>query len=189
VDSPNQSDGGLPGNRDDAWEIEDGASDIELIDCVVRNAGGKSFGLRNHPPSGRHTRDITFVRFRSTKAGPGYAMSLSHDNSVSSIKLVDCQSDASLSFRGAIRDVEITGGRFTGPVSLSTAGAGSPRAPRNVTITGAEIAELSVNLRPSNDGRVAYQPALTLKQMKILERFVVLGDRKHLSAVECQLPP
>jgi len=88
TDSPNQPDGGLPGSRDDAWEIEDGATDVELIDCVVENAGGKSFGLRNHPPSDRHTRNITFARFRSTKAGTGYAMSLSHDNSVSGIKSV-----------------------------------------------------------------------------------------------------
>jgi hypothetical protein len=188
VDSPNQSNGGLPGSRDDAWEIEDGAVDIELIDCVVENAGGKSFGIRNHPPSGRHTRNITFVRFRSTNAGPGYAMSLSQDNSVDGIRLVDCQSDAGLSFRGPIRDVEITGGKFIGPVSFSAADPGAPRPPRNVTISGAEFAELSVNLQPGNDGQSGYQPTLVMTQTKVFKRFVVVGDKQHLSVKNCQLP-
>jgi hypothetical protein len=188
VDSPNQSDGGLPGSRDDAWEIEDGAADIELIDCVVENAGGKSFGIRNHPPSGRHTRNITFVRFRSTNAGPGYAMSLSQDNSVDGIKLVDCQSDAGLSFRGPICDVEITGGKFTGPVSFSAASVGPPGPPRNVAISGAEFAELAVNLQRGNDGQNDYQPTLAMTQTKVFKRFVVVGDKQHLSVKNCQLP-
>lgn len=188
VDSPNESAGGLPGSRDDAWEIEDGATDIELLDCVVANAAGKSFGVRNHAPAGRHTRNVVFVRFRSTQAGPGYAMSLSHENSVSGLKLVDCQSDAGLSLRGPICDLEISGGKFTGPVTLDTAGSGPNRPPRNTTITGAEMTQLTVNLKPGHDGREAYQPTLDLRQTKVLERFLVLGDRHRLGVVDCQLP-
>ncbi len=188
VDSPNESAGGLPGNRDDAWEIEDGATDIELLDCLAANAGGKCFGVRNHAPPGRHTRNVSLLRFRSTNAGPGYVSSLSHENSVSRIKLVDCQMDAGLSLRGPLRDLEISGGKFSGLVSLNAAGAGLSGPPRNGTIAGAEIAELSVNLKPGHDGRERYQPTLALRQTRILERLAVQGDAKHLSVVDCQLP-
>ena len=52
---------------------------------------------------------------------PGYALSPSHDNSLSGLPFVDCESDAGLAFRGGIGDVETTGGKFTGPISFNTA--------------------------------------------------------------------
>jgi len=38
-------------------------------------------------------------------------------------------------------------------------------------------------------GKEAYQPTLVLRQTKILERFLLQGDRNHLSVADCQLPP
>lgn len=186
VDSPDESAGGLPGRRDDAWEIEDGATDIELVDCVVRNAGGKAFGVRNHPPTGRHTRNVQFIRFQATDAGPGWIASRTHDNSVAGIQLTDCQMDAGLKLQSPIRDLRIRGGRFAGPITSGIDGGVGPL--RNAEVVGAEIESLHVNLKPSHDGAEAYQPTFTLRQVKLAKRPIVEGAAEHLRLEDCQLP-
>ena len=197
ADSPNQRDGGLPGRRDDAWEIEDGCTDVELIDCVAENAGGTGFGVRSH----RHSkpvemRNIRFARCRATKMrGRGWmARGTSHLVTTRGVRLLDCRSDSPCAFYGGVRDVEIVGGEFTAPILIgmsadSDKARRAPDAPaRNVVITRARLAALKANLQPGNDGHQPYQPTLTLQNTTVLDTLDVFGSRQHLKATDCRLP-
>jgi len=48
ADSLHGRNGGLPGNRVKGWEIEEGAHNIKVIDCVVRNTDAHGFFIRPH---------------------------------------------------------------------------------------------------------------------------------------------
>ena len=221
ANAPSEADGGMPGRRDDAWEIEDGCHDIELIDCVAENAGGQGFGVRNHGKKRGHRpcylQNITFTRCRATNmghrgwwvhGGGRYDEELGMTPPavlVKGIKLIDCQSDSVNTFCNGARDVEITGGRFTGPVLIGMGedtdkGRKTPAQAFGLSISGAVFDVLKVNLTPGKIGNQAVlpgvadlkgvdeQPTLKMDNVRVTKMFELFGDQKHLTATDCSLP-
>jgi len=197
ANSPDEDQGGLPGRRDDAWEIEDGCTDVELVDCVAENAGGTAFGVRSH----RYTkpvemRRIAFTRCRATKMRRfGWCVrGTSAIVTTHGVKLIDCSSDSTCAFYNGVGDIEIAGGTFTAPLLIgmyrdSEKATQPPAAPaRDVAISRAKLDVLKANLKPGNDGAQGYQPTLTLRRTTVANTLKVFGDRKHLDATDCQLP-
>ena len=173
ADSRDEADGGPPGKRDNAWEIEDGCHDVEFIDCVAENASGRAFGLRNHGKKRDHrpcdTHSFVFTRCRVTNMGSRGWWALGggrYDDSmgktdpqvtIRNVKLIDCQSDTTCSFLRGARDIQIIGGKFTAPVLFgmdadTEPGRRPPAQAYGISVSGGGFDVLKANLTP---GKVA----------------------------------
>ena len=189
---------------DSAWEIEDGCSDVVLIDCVAENVNNSAFHIRSHArQKANDTRRIVFVRCRATgfePAGTGrgwHVRGWDHDITAGGVTLIDCQTDGVCVFANGVRDVTIINGQFTGKVLVGIYHVDvtrkidpkkTPHQARDVTIQGARIDTLRANLSPAIGTRERYQPTLSLVRTKISKRFEVQGDRTNLLLSECQMP-
>jgi len=123
-DSPDEGQGGLPGNRNNAWEIEDGTHDVELIDCVVRNAGGNGFGVRNHGwDRPVVTSDTRLIRCRAENvARLGFHVrGQRYPNTLDGVLIRDCTSDSVSVFEKDVRGLRIENSRFTATVTIGPA--------------------------------------------------------------------
>jgi hypothetical protein len=194
VKSPNENDGGLSGRRHNAWEIEDGCRDVELIDCAVEDAGGTGFGLRNHAWS--HpvtTQRITFTRCKTKNVRSGWSVrGTDHQVIVTGVKLNECQSDAvSSTIVQGVDDVLITDSTFSGLLLLgmrSTQAAElqiAYRPARNVTIKNTTIGRFKANLNSANNGKADYQPIVRLINVKAAAA-QVFGNLESLKIKDCQ---
>ena len=126
--APNERDGGLPGSRDEAWEIEDGAQDVFVVNCSVENAGGKGFGVRNHDGYKTEiTENINFINCSVRGVtGVGWRInSLTETNVTRRIRVLDCYSDAPVSLSGTVADAIISG-RFDGGITIGSPGKTGP---------------------------------------------------------------
>ena len=178
--SRNGDRGGMAGNRNNAWEIEDGCTDVELVDCVADNADGTGFGVRNHPGGRKDTRNIRFLRCKATRIPRGWVVhGVDAENTVSGIRLQDCISNSeSAFFQGG--NVEIVGGTFTAPVLAGMARGRKGMALRSFSASGARFQSLTINLP---DGAGARLEGVTVEK-----EFRVYGDRSRLAAKDCRLP-
>ena len=192
--SLNETDGGLAGRRNNAWEIEDGCSDVELVDCVVEDAGGTGFGVRNHGwPHAVATRRISFTRCKTKNVRSGWVVrGTDHQVTVSGVKLTQCQTDATSStFVQAVDEVEITGSTFSGLLLLGMRGTQAAeleitdRPARDVIISNTNIGRFKANLKPGNSGKIDYQPTARLINVKV-ESAQVFGSLKSLKTKGCQ---
>ena len=192
--SPNEDDGGLPGRRHNAWEIEDGCSDVELIDCAVEDAGGTAFGVRNHSwPHPVTTQRISFTRCRTKNVRSGWVVrSTDHQVTVTDLKLNKCHSDAvSSTFVQGADNIEIIDSNFSGLLLLgmrSTQAAEleiATRPARDVTIRNTAIGRFKANLKPGNNGKTNYQPSAQLINVKAASA-QVFGSLKNLKTKDCQ---
>lgn len=122
-DSPDEGHGGLPGNRNNAWEIEDGAYGVEVIDSAVRNAGGNGFAVRNHPTGHPVTTGgVRFVRCRAERVSRlGFHVRGNPSNTIDGVEVVDCITDSVSVFEKDVRGLVISGSRFDGTVTLGPA--------------------------------------------------------------------
>ncbi|MGD8238124.1 MAG: glycosyl hydrolase family 28-related protein [Armatimonadota bacterium] len=144
LDAPNERDGGLPGTRDEAWEIEDGAQYVDVINCSVENAGGKGFGVRNH--DGYETEITERINFINCSVrgvtGVGWRInSLTETNVTRDIRLHECYSDAPVSLSGTVADV-VMSGRFDGGINVGSPGGTGPT--REIRIRGVRTNALSI---------------------------------------------
>lgn len=119
-DAPAEVDGGPPGLRNNAWEIEDGAEDTLLIDCVVRNASGNGFAVRSHswgdPVATSGTR---FVGCRAENvAGLGWHALGNGSATTENVALEDCTSDSVVRLHKDIRGLSVTRCVFDAAVTL-----------------------------------------------------------------------
>ena len=123
-DSPDEGQGGLPGNRNNAWEIEDGTHDVELIDCVVRNAGGNGFAVRNHgwdrPVVTSNTRLIRCRAENVARLG-FHVRGQRYPNSLDGVLVRDCVSDSVSVFEKDVRGLMIERSRFGATVTIGPA--------------------------------------------------------------------
>ena len=197
VDSPNERDGGLPGSRDDAWELEDGCFDVELVDCLVKNAGGTGFGVRNHSsPTRVDTRNIRFLRCRAMglKSRGFYVRGGSDLVTISKVALIDCQSDSLCTFYQGAQDIHIKGGKFSGPVLVGMAAdnkksrdlANAPA--QNVSLEAVQFAVLKLNLQPGTQGKLSYQPVVRGTKVHVTNQLEVFGSTEHLQLRESRVP-
>ena len=192
--SPNETDGGLAGRRNNAWEIEDGCSDVELVDCVVEDTGGTGFGVRNHGwPHAVATQRISFTRCKTKNVRSGWVVrGTDHQVTVSGVKLIKCQTDATSStFVQAVDGVEITGSSFTGLLLLGMRGTQAAeleiaaRPARDVIISNTSIGRFKANLKPGNNGKTDYQTTVQLINVKAASA-QVFGSLKYLWTKACQ---
>ncbi|MDP7011506.1 MAG: glycosyl hydrolase family 28-related protein [Verrucomicrobiota bacterium] len=192
--SPNETDGGLAGRRNNAWEIEDGCNDVELVDCVVEDAGGTGFGVRNHGwPHAVATRRISFTRCRTKNVRSGWVVrGTDHQVTVSGVKLIKCQTDAvGSTFTQGVGGIEITDSSFTGLLLLGMRGTQAAeleiadRPARDVIISNTSIGRFKANLKPGNNGKMDYQPTAQLINVKA-ESAQVFGGLQSLKAKDCQ---
>jgi len=192
--SPNETDGGLAGRRNNAWEIEDGCSDVELVDCVVEDAGGTGFGVRNHVwPHAVATQRISFTRCRTKNVRSGWVVrGTDHQVTVSSVKLIECQTDAiSSTFVQAVDEVEISESSFAGLLLLGMRGTQAAemeiasRPACDVTIKNTRIGRFKANLKPGNNGKTDYQPTARLINVKA-DSAQVFGSLKNFKTEACQ---
>ena len=192
--SPNETDGGLPGRRHNAWEIEDGCNDVELIDCAVEDAGGTGFGVRNHSwPHPVATQRIAFTRCKTKNVRSGWVVrGTDHQVTVAGVKLIKCQSDAvSSTFAQGVVGIEITDSSFTGLLLLGMRATQAAeleiagRPVRDVIIRNTSIGRFKANLKPGNNGKIDYQPTARLINVKA-ESAQVFGNLKSLKINGCQ---
>ena len=197
INSPNQADGGLSGNRDDAWELEDGCFDVDLIDCVVENAGGTGFGVRNHASTERvDTRNIRFVRCRADglKSRGFYVRGGTDRVTVTNITLEGCQSDSRCTFYQGAQGIRFQGGNFTGPVLIgmasdSQASRDLQDAPaQNVLMKGTHFDVLKINLQAGFQGKLRYLPRVQGDQVQVRKQLEVFGRREQLQLRDSQWP-
>ncbi|MDP7743636.1 MAG: glycosyl hydrolase family 28-related protein, partial [Lentisphaeria bacterium] len=96
ADSMNGAKGGLPGIRIKGWEIEEGAQNIKVIDCTVRNTSANGFYIRPHSAHTNFaTKNIELIRCRVENAGDlaFNVQSATADQPVSNVTLTDCSTD------------------------------------------------------------------------------------------------
>ena len=143
-DAANEADGGLPGRRNNAWEIEDGAQDIYVVDCSVENAGGNGFGIRNHAGFANEiTQNIVLVNcsVRNVAGVAAYASSNTDTNVVRRVRLLNVRTNARLRFTNGVEDV-IASGRFDAGIEIGTPGRNEP--PTKVVLRNATASHVSV---------------------------------------------
>lgn len=122
--SPDEGQGGLPGNRNNAWKIEDGTHNVELVDCVVRNAGGNGFGVRNHGWNRPVvTSDTRLIRCRAENvARLGFHVrGQRYPNSLEGVLVRDCSSDSVSVFEKDVRGLMIEDSEFASTVTIGPA--------------------------------------------------------------------
>jgi len=183
VDSPNEADGGLPGRRDNAFEIEDGSQEVELIECHVADAGGTGFGIRNHAqPREVETRGITLTRC-TVKNVPRalVARSRGGDNRVTSVSLIDCDMLPGAQFHRVGGELRVEGGQF-GELAFLYGEAAEGEAPGvDALVRNARIKRLRADLGDPGAG------TLQVERSRILKEFEVSGEGVTVS--ETELPP
>jgi len=169
-----EKEGGPPGSRDNAWEIEDGVNNITLIDCIVEKAGGKAFTVRSHDrPS--VSKNIRFIRCCVLAPGTSWIISgRDHDTRTEGVLLRDCQSLYDLYCRNGADKVEIIGGKF-GTVKLVS--------PRGVHIKEAEIKKININVQEKFDGKETYCPRITLENVKLEQAPIIIGDKSVVTII------
>lgn len=192
VDSPDEQAGGLPGNRDDAFEIEDGCTDVEIIECLARSAGGKGFGVRSHDryPKLRMS-GIHFKRCRAEGMG-GYgwlARGTNANITLDNVSLRDCSSNSPCAFFEGITRLSMVNCQFSAPVYLGMESKSDKhqwlrtRPIASGTFDACRFAELFLNLPKRFDGR----DPLTFRECDV-EKCTIFGDRGGLTLHETRLP-
>ena len=193
ADSLSDTDGGPTGGRIKGWEIEEGAQNIKLIECEVRNTSANGFYVRPHGGGRFATGNVEMIRCRTVDAGPeafsvaGYT----HGQPVRNVRLIDCRADGrNLSVRLNPDNVTVKGGTF-GSLSIgfyadyedehhyrdkNTEMFGKLPARRvvieDVTITG----EAQINATPGHDGAADYLTDVTLKNVTVQGDMYIVGD-------------
>jgi len=180
VDSPNEADGGLPGRRDNAFEIEDGCQEVELIECHVADAGGTGFGIRNHAqPREVETRGITLTRC-TVKNVPRalVARSRGGDNRVTGVSLIDCDMPPGAQFHRVGGELRVEGGQF-GELAFLYGDVAEGEAPAlDALVRNARIEGLRADLGGPGGG------TLQVERSKILKEHVVTGEGVTLTETE-----
>lgn len=187
TDSLNGAQGGLPGTRVKAWEIEEGAQDVQLINCTVRDTSANGFYIRPHGRRGNYeTKNIELIRCCVQNAGE-LAFSVqaaTADQPVTNVRLVDCQAEnGTLAMQMNADDVSVEGGQFEHIAIGFYKDYDDAHHFRNdeavkdmfrclptkkVTMTDVTISgDVRINASRGHDGRTKYLPETTLRDLSI----------------------
>jgi len=142
--APNESDGGLAGSRNNAWEIEDGVQDVYLLDCSVTNAGGNGFGIRNHAGYGNEITErimLSNCTVRNVSRFALYATSCSDTNVVRAVRVLGFRADGPVGFWNGVEDL-IVSGRFSAGLELGHPDRGA--LVKNAEVKGSRTTYLSL---------------------------------------------
>ncbi len=194
-DAPDETAGGRPGFRHNAWEIEDGATGVRLVECVVDRCGGNAFAVRSHGTGENTTSDIEFFRCQARRVGGvgWYLRGWSDKVRTRNVRLVDCFSEASgVVFRG-VDQVEVRGSRFEDAlwIGLDRAASGrvepaeearNPLLPaRSIQLIDTQTGRLMINARRGVDGGGPYDPSIRLASVVSEEAPRVFGSADRVT--------
>lgn len=195
-DALNERRGGSPGNRNNAWEIEDGASEVTLVYCTVVNASGNGFAVRNHAYDGPlATGPVTFIRCVAENVDNHgfHVVGNTWPNQVGGITLHECRSDSVSTFTKGIEGagLELTGLRIFDSAFSASVSIGPVR---NSVILNSEFRALTVwsfegggplLTTPSS----SWETRLRVIESSIAEELSVFGDLGGVSLIDTALPP
>ena len=206
-DSMNGANGGLPGTRVKAWEIEEGAQNVKLIDCLVRNTSANGFYIRPHSRRGHYeTKDIELIRCRVENAG-GLAFNVqaaTADQSVSNVRLIDCHAkDGTLAMQMNPDNVLLEGGRF-GHLAIgfycdyddahhfrndeSVKDVFNHLPTKRVAVKDAAIAgDVRINASRGYDGRNEYLPEIDLANLRVGGNLFLVGSAAPVAMESVQV--
>jgi polygalacturonase len=173
--SPDERAGGPPGTRNNAWEIEAGAHDIILIDCVVRNCGGNGFAVRNHASDADvSTRNVRFERCVALNVSRNAwsVFGQSWPNSVGDVSLAGCSTDSAAVFYKDIRGLLIRGSSFGGTLTLGPVDG--------AVIEGSTLAWVRI-WATDVGGDQPYSTSVVFRGCEIREPLSVFGDRSRVT--------
>ena len=190
VDALNGMQGGLPGERIKGWEVEDGVHDVYLEDCLVENTGGGGFFVRLHGADNQVVSNVEFVRcrVRNISGGGWFIRGWRHTSRLKNVRLIDCESDASVAILMGAEDISIQGGRYNTTMSigfywdylsnLPNSGLYERLPARSVRVEGATITKVVVNAQKGNDGVEEYTPSIALVDLKTTDGISILSPNE-----------
>jgi hypothetical protein len=180
-DALSEKAGGLAGGRDGGWEIEDGAQDISLVECLVERTDASAFKVRSHDKASV-TRNIRFERCRAlAPCRAGWVVSgRDHDTRTEDVTLVDCEGERENHFsRGADR-VLIQGGKFE-RILL--------QQPKSATLRGVALSALLVDVSAASDGREMFHPEVVLEGVNApADQIKIVGDATRVKQTPAPPP-
>lgn len=169
--SPDEAVGGLAGQRDDAFEIEDGCAEVELVECLAADAGGKGFGVRNHQSKNPLViSGIRFLRCEARNLGRLGWLIRGNDGqaTVQSVRLEDCAANVPLAICGGIDKLSLERCRFAAPVRLGLGEVPRPEPlppawpVRSAEFIACRLSDLEVNLHEGEHLGATYLPRVLL---------------------------
>jgi len=179
----NEKSGGLPGSRDGGWEIEDGAQEVTLTDCVVENTDATAFKVRSHDTP-TVLRDIRFIRCKALTDAAKIAWVIvgrDHDTRTEQVLLEDCQSAGEVHCATGADAVKFVRGEF-GQVTL--------KWPRRVHVLGSTIQKLLIQAEEKSDGQETYRSSIVLEAVKLPDgQPAITGDASMVQIVGSQKRP
>jgi len=202
--------GGPPGTRVKGWEIEEGAQDVKLIDCVVKNTSAYGFTVRPHGGIGKFlTGNVEFIRCRVEKAGTGdgvaaFSMTArSYLRPVRNVRLIDCYTDnGTLSATLGVQNVEVIGGHF-GQITIGYyrdlddphhdpeghAKAGFKQLPvRSIKIENVSVeTDVRVNAVAGHDGQQEYVPNIKMSGVTVKGNLEIYGSKSLVKTDNCEV--
>ena len=207
ADSMNGAKGGLPGIRIKGWEIEEGAQNIKVIDCTVRNTSANGFYIRPHSAHTNFvTKNIELIRCRVENAGDlaFNVQSATADQPVSNVTLTDCSTDTGdLAMQMNADQVLVQGGNFR-HVAIGyysdyddphhfrfdpNTKDGFTRLPiktvrfENVTIAG----DLRINATEGHDGHAPFSPDTALTNVRVGGDLYIVGSAAPPTLTGCRV--
>ena len=205
-DSPNGRDGGLPGTRVKGWEIEEGAQDVKLIDCLVANTGANGFYIRPH---GWHkefaTKNIQLIRCGVLEASDAAfnIVGRTYGQPVTNIRLTDCYTDTgTLAVSLNADNVVVKGGTFGQMVIGYFKDYDDPHhffdgyykdvydhlpARTFVVDKATVLGDLRINANPGYDGQKKYLPDMTFTNLKIEGDLYIVGYESLAKMSGCKV--
>jgi hypothetical protein len=185
-DALNERRGGSPGNRNNAWEIEDGAANIVLIACRVENVSGNGFAVRNHGfYDDCTTGPVTMIGCRATNVdGNGFfVIGNRHPNNVAAVTLSGCSSDSVTTFTKGVRGLMLHDCDFSATTSIGPA--------ENAVVTGSTLRDLTVWSFPvtvDGDADASYVTSVLIENSVIERQLSVFGDVGNVEVRESRVP-
>ena len=207
ADSLHGRNGGLPGHRVKGWEIEEGAHNVKVIDCVVRNTDAHGFFVRPHwSRKGKYdTKNIELIRCRVENAGKAAFMikGFNHQQRVMNVKIIDCYSDTG-TFQIMMNpdNVLVSGGHF-GSMTIGfyldiADDHHFPDGPwdwtynflpvrslivENVTVAG----DIRINAIQGNDAANDYTPDISLNKVTVKSDLYTVGSESLVKMIDCSI--
>ena len=207
ADSRHGKHGGLPGNRVKGWEIEEGAHNIKVIDCAVRDTDANGFFVRPHwSRKGKYdTKNIELIRCRVENAGKAAFMAkgFNHQQRILNVKFIDCYADTgNFQIMMSPDDVLVRGGQFgsmtigfyldiaddhhfpDGPWDWTYGFLPVRNVPvENVTVLG----DIRINATVGNDAKEDYTPDIHLDRVTVKGDLYTVGSESMVDMDDCSV--
>jgi hypothetical protein len=185
-DSFNERRGGSPGNRNNAWEIEDGAQDVTLLRCRVIDASGNGFGVRNHGfDDAATTGPVTFIECTAQNVGGNgfFVIGNRWPNAVAHVRLDRCETDSVSTFTKGVRGLEIVDSDFGATVSI---GPAKDAVVRRSTMPALTIWSFGVDV--AGEPSASYETSVVLEDVSIGEQLSIFGNADRVDLVRTEPP-